>query len=165
MHTWSAIFAAAAVAPSGQSSSTTERGAGRPGRTDDRRTQARARHAFHERKVAQTARFERLVAIATCCVALLDCYFACCPAWRPCPSLRFLAMPRADQRLYAAFLRLGRRFDAERLPLWGVAGTEVVFASLDWRRGVRHQLECPPAGAGFTGKPCWCQSGPELAAG
>lgn len=61
-------------------------------------------------------------------------------------------MPRADQRLYAAFLRLGRRFEGELLPLWGVAGTEVVFPLLDWRGAVRHQLECPPPGAGFTGK-------------
>lgn len=60
-------------------------------------------------------------------------------------------MPRADQRLYSALLRAGARFRAERLPLLGAAGTELVAWGLSWPSAARAVLETPPPGAGLAG--------------
>ncbi|KAL4438524.1 hypothetical protein ABPG77_000172 [Micractinium sp. CCAP 211/92] len=59
-------------------------------------------------------------------------------------------MPRADQRLYAAFLRLGRAFEAERLPLVGATGGGPVCHSLAWRRCLRAAHEAPRVGDGLA---------------
>ncbi|KAL4424141.1 hypothetical protein ABPG75_001442 [Micractinium tetrahymenae] len=60
-------------------------------------------------------------------------------------------MPRADQRLYAALLRLGRAFEAEGLPLMGVAGGGPVCHSLAWRCCLRAAFEAPsPGGDGLA---------------
>ena len=67
-------------------------------------------------------------------------------------------MPRPDQRLYAALLRAGERFRAERLPLLGVAspgtsagtGAPLVAWDLSWPSSVRAALEAPPPGAGLA---------------
>lgn len=61
-------------------------------------------------------------------------------------------MPRADQRLYAAFLRLGRAFEADGLPLLGIAGGGPVCHSLAWRRCLRAAMEVPRPGDGFAGE-------------
>ncbi|KAI3424261.1 hypothetical protein D9Q98_009615 [Chlorella vulgaris] len=59
-------------------------------------------------------------------------------------------MPRADQRLYTALLRLTRRFRAAGLPVLGIAGTDAVCYSLDWPGAVRQQLQHPPLGIGLA---------------
>lgn len=71
-------------------------------------------------------------------------------------------MPKADALLYAALLRMGRRFRVERLPLMGVAGTDVVCHSLDWQATARRQLAAPPPGLGLAGKPGTVPAQPAL---
>lgn len=61
-------------------------------------------------------------------------------------------MPRADQLLYSALLRVGRAFEAERLPLLGVAGGGPVCHSLAWRRCLRAALEAPRPDDGLAGE-------------
>ena len=61
-------------------------------------------------------------------------------------------MPRPEQRLYSELLRIGRRFQAERLPLLGVAGSPLVAADLQWGATLRAAVEAPPVpGAGLAG--------------
>ncbi|PSC74455.1 hypothetical protein C2E20_2328 [Micractinium conductrix] len=60
-------------------------------------------------------------------------------------------MPRPEQRLYSELLRIGRRFQAERLPLLGVAGSPLVAADLQWGATLRAAVEAPPVpGAGLA---------------
>lgn len=78
-----------------------------------------------------------------------------------CPLVSFsCGMPRADQRLYAALLRVGRQFVSERIPLLGVAGSEVVCYNLAWRHALRVAVQSPPPGAGLAGEAggllAWC---------
>lgn len=70
----------------------------------------------------------------------------------PAASYAGQKMPRADQRLYTALLRLTRRFRAAGLPVLGIAGTDAVCYSLDWPGAVRQQLQHPPLGIGLAGE-------------
>lgn len=61
-------------------------------------------------------------------------------------------MLRVDRTLYASFVRLTRRFEAEGLPLTGVAGGGEAWWSLDGRAALRSAFRAPPAGIGFEGR-------------
>eukprot|EP00887_Chlorella_sp_A99_P006874 scaffold2.g6874.t1 len=57
---------------------------------------------------------------------------------------------KADAVLAASFLRLARRFEAERLPLTGLAGSGVTCWQLDFAAALRAAFRHPAAGLGFS---------------